>query len=254
MKIGRNDPCPCGSGKKFKKCHEGREEELALMGMEEITDEISAKITSLPEVEYGRSKEILDSLDIQELTGNKIGVRCIDLKRYTDLNIFGGGQSEDLNEKGGGLFINIYKTLMTDPDNIYLAISPNVDDSTFIHELAHVLDYLGGSKMMPGTLGPIAYEHGIPVEHLEHPKEYGYWLDYLRKRFDIQLDADDSIVLFLYENGLLIEGKEIQERNALILKSKSDRIFKFLSENSDKINEIIKNLDGYIGPREMKDD
>jgi preprotein translocase subunit SecA len=23
-KIGRNDPCPCGSGKKFKNCH-GRE-------------------------------------------------------------------------------------------------------------------------------------------------------------------------------------------------------------------------------------
>jgi uncharacterized protein YecA (UPF0149 family) len=21
MKVGRNDPCPCGSGKKFKKCH-----------------------------------------------------------------------------------------------------------------------------------------------------------------------------------------------------------------------------------------
>ncbi|NSW92183.1 MAG: SEC-C domain-containing protein [Firmicutes bacterium] len=20
MKIGRNDPCPCGSGKKYKKC------------------------------------------------------------------------------------------------------------------------------------------------------------------------------------------------------------------------------------------
>lgn len=24
MKVGRNDPCPCGSGKKFKKCHLGR--------------------------------------------------------------------------------------------------------------------------------------------------------------------------------------------------------------------------------------
>lgn len=23
-KIGRNEPCPCGSGKKFKKCCEGR--------------------------------------------------------------------------------------------------------------------------------------------------------------------------------------------------------------------------------------
>ena len=21
QKIGRNDPCPCGSGKKFKRCH-----------------------------------------------------------------------------------------------------------------------------------------------------------------------------------------------------------------------------------------
>jgi preprotein translocase subunit SecA len=22
-KVGRNDPCPCGSGKKFKHCHGG---------------------------------------------------------------------------------------------------------------------------------------------------------------------------------------------------------------------------------------
>jgi len=25
VKIGRNDPCPCGSGMKFKKCHIGNE-------------------------------------------------------------------------------------------------------------------------------------------------------------------------------------------------------------------------------------
>jgi preprotein translocase subunit SecA len=30
-KVGRNDPCPCGSGKKFKNCHLGREEELAAL-------------------------------------------------------------------------------------------------------------------------------------------------------------------------------------------------------------------------------
>ncbi|MGD8986001.1 MAG: SEC-C metal-binding domain-containing protein, partial [Desulfobacteraceae bacterium] len=34
-KVGRNDPCPCGSGKKFKKCHMGREDELVLDGMDE---------------------------------------------------------------------------------------------------------------------------------------------------------------------------------------------------------------------------
>jgi preprotein translocase subunit SecA len=30
-KVGRNEPCPCGSGAKFKKCHEGREDELAAL-------------------------------------------------------------------------------------------------------------------------------------------------------------------------------------------------------------------------------
>ncbi|MGB8645715.1 MAG: preprotein translocase subunit SecA [Anaerolineae bacterium] len=31
LKVGRNDPCPCGSGKKFKNCHLGRESELMSM-------------------------------------------------------------------------------------------------------------------------------------------------------------------------------------------------------------------------------
>jgi len=26
--VGRNDPCPCGSGKKYKKCHGGGEATL----------------------------------------------------------------------------------------------------------------------------------------------------------------------------------------------------------------------------------
>ncbi|KAB2897593.1 MAG: hypothetical protein F9K40_12645, partial [Kofleriaceae bacterium] len=28
-KVGRNDPCPCGSGKKYKKCHGKEEAEAA---------------------------------------------------------------------------------------------------------------------------------------------------------------------------------------------------------------------------------
>jgi preprotein translocase subunit SecA len=31
QKIGRNDPCPCGSGKKFKNCHLGRESDLVAL-------------------------------------------------------------------------------------------------------------------------------------------------------------------------------------------------------------------------------
>ena len=31
MKANRNDPCPCGSGKKYKNCHEGRGESRSKM-------------------------------------------------------------------------------------------------------------------------------------------------------------------------------------------------------------------------------
>jgi len=252
-KIGRNDLCPCGSGKKFKKCHMGGENELILDDIEEISSEMSASITNLPEVSYGRSGEIVDALDIRELTGNTIGIRFVDLKMYSDLNIFSSTHSRASEGKGGGVFINLYKTMKTDPDNIYLAISSDIDDSTLIHQLAHLLDYLGGSKLMPGTLRPLSFELGMPVDHLEHPEEFGYWLDYLKKRFDIQLDADDTIISYLYENKALIKGKEIEEKNSLILKSKSDRILKFLSEKSHEIDTLIRNLPGYIGARPGKD-
>ena len=252
-KTGRNDPCPCGSGKKFKRCHEGKEDELFWSPRGEFSEEISARITSLSEVNYGRSREIVDSLDLKELTGNLMGIKFVDLKQYTDLDLLGRSQKKASKERGGSIFINLYKTLKTDPDNIYLAISQDIDDSTLVHQLAHVLDYLGGSKLMPGTLQPLSFELGVPVDHLEHSEEFGYWLGYLRDRFDIQVDADDAIICYLYENGMLIKGSLIDQKNSLILKSRSDRIFKFLGEKSLEINSIIHNLPGYIGPRETKD-
>jgi hypothetical protein len=90
---------------------------------------------------------------------------------------------------------------------------------------------------------------GLPVEHLEHPDEYGYWLDYLVNRFDVQLDADDTIISYLYKNKMLIKGEIIDQKNGFVLKSKSDGILKFLAEHSKDINEIIKELPGYIGSR-----
>jgi hypothetical protein len=251
--IGRNDPCPCGSGKKFKKCHMGREDELSFEGMGEISIEMSHMITSLPEVSYGCSGEMKDTLDIKELTESSTGIKFVDLKRYIDLSFFGSSHHKASKGSSGGVFINLYKTVKTDPDNIYIAISRDIDDSTLIHELAHVLNYLGGSKLMPGTLQPLSFESEIPVDHLEHPEEFGYWLKYLKKKFDVQQDADDAIISYLYENGMLIQGKEIQEKNIVVLKSKSDRILKFLSEKSQEIDTLIRDLPGYIGSREVKE-
>jgi hypothetical protein len=251
--IGRNDPCPCGSGKKFKKCHQGREDELYLDGLGNISvEEMGARIASLPNVRHGRIAEIMGSLDMEKVTGRKIGIRFVDLEDYAQLHLFGSGPGEGSEGRKGGLMINPYKTLAADPKNIYVAISRDVDDGILIHEIAHVLDYLAGSQSVPGTLDALGMELGIPVEHLEHPEEYGYWLDYLQKKFEVKLDADDSLILYLYENQLLIKGREIQSRNGLILRAKSDRILRFLSEHSEEIDRRIRNLPGYVGKRKAE--
>ncbi|MFH1480258.1 MAG: SEC-C domain-containing protein [Pseudomonadota bacterium] len=252
-KIGRNDPCPCGSGKKFKKCHMGREDDLSIWGVKEVSEEMSAMITCLPEVRYGRSREMADALDIPKLTGCNVGIKFVDLKKYVDLGLPGSGGQGGSEAKSGSVFINLLKTVKTDPANVYIAISPDVDDSTLIHQMAHVLDYLAGSHMMPGTLGALSMELDVPVDHLEHPEEFGYWLDYLKKRFEVGQDADDAIISFLYENGMLIKGNEIQDKNNLIVRSKSNRIFTFLGEKSQEIDALIRNLPGYLGARDAKD-
>lgn len=252
-KPGRNDPCPCGSGKKFKHCHLGREEELTLQGMGEFSVEMSRKIVELPQVWYGRAREMIEGLDLKKLTGTGAGIRFIDLGEYLGLKIFGPGPAAKREAGRGSIFVNVLKTKPADPDNLYIAISPGIGDSALVHQLAHALDFLGGSRLMPGLAKPLSFDMGIPVEHIEHPHEFGYWLGYLRDQFQVQLDADDAIVSYLYEHGMLIKGSEIEKQDRVILKSRSDRIMRFLSERSTEIDRLISELPGYIGSRVGKE-
>jgi len=252
-KIGRNELCPCGSGKKYKFCHLGKDDDLGISGMGEISSEMSARITRLPMVRYGRSQEMIDALDIRELTGSSMGVRFIDLKAYHDLDMSGGRPTQKGKDAQGGVVVNVIKTSKSDPDNIYVAISPKIGDSALVHELAHVLEYLGGSQLAPGIATPLGFDLGIPVEHLEHSHEFGYWLDYLAKEFNVQLDADDTIISYLYRKDMLIKCTDIESQNRFVLKSQSEQILKFLSENSAEIDTMIRELPGYMGSRVKKD-
>jgi hypothetical protein len=244
-RVGRNDPCPCGSGKKFKKCHMGNEDELFVeSGEDPELEEIGEKISNMPPVSYGRSQEMLDALDIRVLTGSAMGIKWVDLDAYADFSFEGFGSSK----KGeGGVLVNIHKTLNADPRNLYIAISPEIDDGTLVHQLAHALDFLAGSKLFPGTLEPLAYELNVPLEHLEHPEEFGYWHHFLVNKFGVTPDADDAIISYLYQHQLLIKGSEIHDRNAFILRLKSERILRFLSDHSQEVDALIRNLPGYIG-------
>jgi hypothetical protein len=52
---------------------------------------------------------------------------------------------------------------------------------------------------------------------------------------------------------MLIKGETIQEKNAFILRAKSDGILKFLGEHSEEVDNMIKKRAGYIGPRKVSD-
>jgi hypothetical protein len=253
MKIERNAPCPCGSGKKYKKCHLGKEDELGFEGPEEIPEDVSGKITALPPVTVGRSREILAGTDIKALTGSPVNIKLIDLKAYSAINSVGGMSSSEKQPGGGSVFVNIHKTEKADPDNIYIAVSPDAGESVLVHQVAHVLDYLNGSGLMPGMGKALSMELEVPVEHLEHSMEFGKWFESLRKKFNVQLDADDTIILYLYSHAKLLEGEEIKNGDYALLKEKSREILAFLSRNGPEINELIRERSGYIGSQLNKD-
>jgi hypothetical protein len=247
LKAGRNDPCPCGSGKKFKKCHLGREGELFLRKNEALPDEAGKQIVSLPQVHYGRSGEMIEGLTQEGLLNNSLSIKCIDLGAYRDLGFSGQDIPDRTLSDSAGIMINFYKTKEADPHHIYLAITPKIQDSTLIHQIAHVLDYIKSSGEQPGAHNQTSLETGIPVEHLDHTQEFGHWLDFLKDRFQVKLDAEDAIVHYLYLNKILLKTEEIktQDPNALIFQSK--KILDFMMAHKAEINELIQDRTGYIG-------
>jgi hypothetical protein len=244
-KIGRNDPCPCGSGKKYKKCHLGHEDDLISEKIKVGHGEIDAKLVNLPEVHYGRSKEFLEELNIQQVTDKKIGVKFIDLTHY--LKLIGTTQELSREDFSDSQIINISKTKKIDPDHIYIAITPSINDSSLIHQLAHVLSFLRDSIPLPETFLELSKKTGIPLEHLGHSQEFGQWLEFLRREFNVELDAEDKILAFLNEKNLLLSGEEIKSNNFQKLSSRSSEIFIILQKCRAEIDALIKNREGYIG-------
>jgi hypothetical protein len=106
---------------------------------------------------------------------------------------------------------------------------------------------------VPGLAQPLSFELGVPLEHVEHPHEFGYWLMYLKEKFDVILDADDRIIIYLYDHGLLIKGADIERQNAMIIQTKSEQMLRFLSEHSIELDALICERPGYIGSRVKKD-
>jgi hypothetical protein len=248
-KIGRNEACPCGSGKKFKNCHMGREEELWVIQTQIMKKEIAQKITALPEVNYGRSKEFAEVIETKKIIHNSrfSGVKFIDFEQYVKLESFDKANLRDMHHQCGALIVNPQKTESADANNVYVAITPDIDNSSLIHELAHILDFLAGSRLLPGSAFKISVATQIPMDHLDHLKEYGDWLDYLKDLFSIELNAEDMIISYLNQYDMLIEASLLKKKDIGGLVARSKRMTEFLVQHKNEINVLIKDRFGYMG-------
>lgn len=246
-KVGRNDPCPCGSGRKFKKCHLGREGELYLRKGEALDPEAGKKIRDLPEVRYGRSREIIEAIVKEGTLDGSPGIKCIDLEAYRNLGVSGQEIPREALKGSAGILVNPAKTREADPNHLYLAITPKIEDSNLIHQIAHILDYLKGTGAPPGANTQLSLEIGIPAEHLDHTQEFANWLEFLRDRFQVELDAEDAIVSYLHRKEMLFKNEEILARDIPQLAVHSKKILDFMIKNRNEIDGLIRERRGYIG-------
>ncbi len=243
--ISRNDLCPCGSGKKFKKCHMGREHELLGDTLNADPSKLAQQIIKLPAANHPRAAEMAKDMIITSPAGKEIRVKLVDLAAYQNLTPFarqsGGAQS------GGGVVINPLKTRLLDPGFVYLALSPNAGESTVLHELAHVEDIVSGSCVPSGKAQQMAAEMEVPLELLEHPQEFGEKMLELAEKFDVELDAEDEIIAILTRRKLLLPARTVAKGQKADIVAEAEKAMRYLNENQEEINARIAGRLGYRG-------
>ena len=242
--INRNDPCPCGSGKKFKRCHMGREDEILNDRLQADPGRMAQAILKLPPAQNPKAAEMVAGLTFKSAAGRDVTLKLVDLAAYTALDQVG----QDSGDKGSGsVLVNPMKTRVLDPNHIYVAISPDAEASTVVHQLAHAADLVEGSGLTPGMGQALSRETGVPVELLEHSQEYGKRLLDLAGKFKVELDAEDEIVAFMAENKMLLSSKLIAKGDKEPLLAEAEKSIRFMRENAEKLNRRIKDRTGYQG-------
>jgi hypothetical protein len=242
--IGRNDPCPCGSGKKFKRCHMGREDDIVTDRLTQDPGQLALAITKLPVCDHPRAAEMVADFSLTSPAGKTIRVKLVDLAAYAKLQ---AGATDAPRSTSGGVLINPQKTRVLAPTHIYLALSPDADDSLIIHQLAHAADLIIGSSLPPGKAAALSRECNLPVELLEHPQEFGDQLLALAEQYGVELDAEDEIVAFLARRKMLLPGRLIAAGDSQELVAAAEKTLRLLQDSKEEIDARIKNRAGYLG-------
>ena len=248
--IGRNDLCPCGSGKKFKHCHLGREAEIVEARFDIDPIDAATQITALPTANHPSAKAMVEALDIQDKRGRTIALKLVDLQAYRALNLM--GQHEEGETTEGGLVINPAKTEKLDPLAIYIALSPKLDDANVLHLLAHANDLVSGSRLDLGRGLELATEFNVPPELLEHPQEFGEILVALAEKFEVELDAENEVIAFLAHHEMLLPAKMLKKGSRVAIDRAIPKTLMFLNQHKAELDARLKTRQGYTGASAIK--
>ena len=179
----------------------GREDEILGDKLQADPGRMAQAILKLPPANNPGAAEMVEGLAFKSAAGRTVTLKLVDLAAYGAL----GQVGQDSGDKGSGsVLINPMKTRVLDPEHLYVAISPDADASTVVHQLAHAADLVEGSGLTPGMGQALSRETGVPAELLEHSQEYGQTLLDMVEKFKVELDAEDEIVAFMAQNKMLL--------------------------------------------------
>ncbi len=242
--VGHNEPCPCGSGKKYKHCHLGRESEIIDARVNLDVVEAAERIRGLPPADHSRAALMAATLELVDRGNKPVTIELVDLEAYQALNLGGAGER---TAAIGGMVINPAKTEKLAPQSVYLALSPRIGDAELVHLFAHVVDLVMGSRLPLGRGLELAARFELPLEFLEHCQEFGDALVQLAERFAVQLDADNEVIAFLARARMLLPGAVLAAGDRGVLERGVSAALMFLKDHQADLDALLRSRPGYTG-------
>ncbi len=162
VKVGRNDPCPCGSGKKYKQCHEpiDREQEDHVRLLRRAQDRLFPKL-----IEATQSEAMLPTV------GPALGLYWDSKYTFAEM-----GELDDHEDHGSDRFLTwLAFDVRSDEDGSTLveriAAAPPEDLELDQYEL-EILPAWVGTRLRPYLITEVIKGKGVKVRDLLSAAEY----------------------------------------------------------------------------------
>ena len=231
INIGRNDPCPCGSGKKFKKCCivNNSSSQHPILGMMERSK--NTKVERLKSDIALHSKEDLSNSDFWNYIGmelGNLGEHEISLEAFKEALRYSDDNQHNLNIAVALKFLNKHQEALSyvekgkDCDR-YSVIKANILYDLEQYEEASAL-YKKAIHIEPDF--DLPYEKLISLLNYKKDPDLEFWLDKAIAKPEVRRSPTiaNAYCEFLYHEGRVEELEEIDWLDTVYVLERSDVI------------------------------